>query len=592
MSATLSNLEILALDCQATGANPARGHLLEIGWTRTRASSNKLAANPAGRSYLVSLPVDAAIPRAVQRITGISEETMKTSVSPKTVLKHLQASAGMADPAHPRTGCPIVIHFARFEEPFLRELHRTMGPAGPFPFQIICTHEIVVRLLPDLPRRGLRAIAGFYGHGMPELKRSADHAVATAFIWHRMVQLLDKNYGISKLDQLIDWLAATRPTGRSKRAFPMNPKIRQHLPDTPGIYRMLQSGGELLYIGKAKSLKQRVNSYFRQKAPHAEHILEMLTQARKLDVTRTGSALEAALLESDEIKRHSPPYNIALRRRQRQLVFSSKDLTRQAAIADKDYPVGPLPAGKTIEALTALGLWLGDGMQSIGDPNNSRGYSVLALPPEYAPESDCLKEGFEIFRQQHGSRLNNQTPLRFMTGLGAKFWQAKLDATAQAEAAAEAEKPGDMDDLDGHQEDSDGTHTWTPEAVARAIETMIRHSAHLIRRARWYCLVSESSLTWASAGRTAPHKNRLVFENGAAIQQGQAKTATGTLPPPGYANSFRGRQNNVDLITYDRLRVFTTEIRRLIAEGRQIELRLGPKVSLGRPELIKALKWV
>ena len=80
-----------------------------------------------------------------------------------------------------------------------------------------------------------------------------------------------------------------------------------------------------------------------------------------------------------------------------------------------------------------------------------------------------------------------------------------------------------MDDLDEQQEDSDSTHTWTPEAVARAIEATIRHSAHLIRRARWFCLLSESSLTWASAGRTAPHKNRLVFENGAVIQQGASK---------------------------------------------------------------------
>jgi len=592
MSATLSDLEVLAFDCQATGANPARGHLLEMGWTRTRASADRLTANPAVRSCLVSLPAEAAIPRAVQRLTGISEETMTTSVSSKTAWRHLLAAADMTDSASPRTGCPLVIHFARFEKPFLQALHRAMGPPGPFPFQIICTHEIVVRLLPDLPRRGLRAIAGFYGHCMPELKRSADHAVATAFIWQRMVQLLDMTCGISKLSQLMEWLAATRPVGRSKRTFPMNPRIRQQLPDKPGIYRMLRTGGELLYIGKAKSLKQRVNSYFRPKAPHAEHILEMLTQARKLDVTRTGSALEAALLESDEIKRHSPPYNIALRRRQRRLVFCSKDLTRQAALPDQDYPVGPLPAGTTSAAFAALGLWLGGGMQPFRVRDGSLGNSILALPPEYAPEFDCLKEGFEIFRQQHGSRLANQTPLGFLAGLGAELWQAKLDAAALAQAAAAAEKPGDMDDLDRQREDSDGTPTWTAAAVARAIEATIRRSAHLIRRARWFVLLSESALTWAAAGRTATHKNRLVFEKGTVIQQGAAGNNAGTGPPPGYANSFRRRQHNIDLIAYDRLRVFTTEIRRIIAEERQIELFLGPKVSLGRSELIKALKWV
>ena len=77
MSATLSDLEILAFDCQATGANPARGHILEMGWTRTRASLNHVDTNSGVQVYPVRLPADAIIPRAVQRITGISQETLE-----------------------------------------------------------------------------------------------------------------------------------------------------------------------------------------------------------------------------------------------------------------------------------------------------------------------------------------------------------------------------------------------------------------------------------------------------------------------------------------------------------------------------------
>jgi DNA polymerase-3 subunit epsilon len=397
-------------------------------------------------------------------------------------------------------------------------------------------------------------------------------------------------WGITKLNQLIDWLAATRPAGRSKRAFPMNPHIRQQLPNKPGIYRMLRVGGDLLYIGKAKSLKQRVNSYFRQKAPHAEHTLEMLTQARELDVTLTGSALEAAILESDEIKRLSPPYNIALRRRQRQLVYCSRNLGRHAALARVDFPVGPLPAGKAIEALAAFGLWLRDGMQLSGDNDNCIGYSVLALPPDYAPDIDCMKEGFGIFQKEHRNRLIDQLPLRFLTGLGAKLWQEKLEAAALAETVKEEER--NMDDLDAPQAESGDEHVWTPEAVADAIKRMVRHSAHLIRRARWFCLLSESSLAWTPAAESENNKRLVVFEKGAVIKQGEAKTSCKTLIPPGYANSFRVRQNNIDLITYDRMRVVTTELRRILSEGRNMELCLGPKVTLGRQELIKALRWV
>ena len=83
MTATLTNLKILTLDCQATGANPDKGHLLEIGWIPTRAS---VADNPAMtglQAYLVRLPADAAIPRAVERITGISDDSTAPAYHPE-----------------------------------------------------------------------------------------------------------------------------------------------------------------------------------------------------------------------------------------------------------------------------------------------------------------------------------------------------------------------------------------------------------------------------------------------------------------------------------------------------------------------------
>jgi DNA polymerase-3 subunit epsilon len=590
MSPNLSDLTVLALDCQATGANPARGHLLEIGWARTSAALNIMAGDSDVQSYLVNLPTDATIPRAVQRITGILDESLKSAVSPENVWKQLVVSAGDIVSGKPGIICPVVIHFARFERPFLEKLHCDNDPNGKFPLNIICTHEIALRLLPDLPRRGLRAIAGYYGHCLPELKRSGDHAVATAIIWKHLVKLLNKSCGVTRLHQLIAWLADTKPAVRTKRLFPMNLEIRRNLPDKPGIYRMLRKGGDLLYIGKAKSLKQRVNSYFRQKAPHAEHTLEMLTQARELKITLTGSALEAAILESDEIKRRSPPYNIALRRRKRQLAFCSRDLERHSTRAGGDFKVGPLPAGKTIEALTAYGWWYINGMQEPIDKDDHIGYSILAVPPDYAPEPNCLTAGFESFREKYHSHLAKQTPLRFLTGLGARLWREKLEAAAREETE-EADQPG-RDDGDDHLEENNELQDWTPDAVTAAIESMIRRTAHLVRRARWFCLLSESALSWTSIDQIRQKRNLVVFSNGAVIRQGQFETIRETESPPGCAISFRERQNNIDLITYDRLRVLTTELRRIVSEDRNIELCLGPGRTLGRQQLIKALQWV
>ena len=134
MTATLEELTILALDCQATGANPARGHLLEIGWIPSLASAPDNPAADGIQSYLVRLPAGAAIPRAVERITGISNDSIAAAVSPGDVWQHLMETAARTAADNCLGACPTVIHFARFEEPFLRELHEKNNPAEPFPF--------------------------------------------------------------------------------------------------------------------------------------------------------------------------------------------------------------------------------------------------------------------------------------------------------------------------------------------------------------------------------------------------------------------------------------------------------------------------
>ena len=78
----------------------------------------------------------------------------------------------------------------------------------------------------------------------------------------------------------------------------------------------------------------------------------MLTQAYQLDFSVAGSALEAALMETDEIKHRSPQYNIALRGGRRELVFGSRDLQDFTRQPDKAHPIGPLPAGNLMTRVT------------------------------------------------------------------------------------------------------------------------------------------------------------------------------------------------------------------------------------------------
>jgi DNA polymerase-3 subunit epsilon len=554
-SAELAALEVLILDCQATAAGP-RGHLLELGWARVAPIADPIDVT----SRLVRLPAGERIPPRVARLTGISERALIDAVDPLSAWRDLATTAAAL--ARADGGAPAIIHFASFEAPFLAAFGE-QDPAAP-PLDVVCTHAVARRLLPELPRRTLRALAGYFGHPVGALRRSGEHVAATACVWRGLIALLAEREDIRRWADLKSWLTAPAPR-RERRGYPMPRELRLAAPDRPGLYRMLREGGSVLYVGKATSLRSRVNSYFRRQSGGSERTLEMLSQARDLSFTITESALEAALLEPDEIKRHRPPYNVALIEDGRALCFASRDFGSIAPRPDHRHPIGPLSSRDLALALAALTLALQGG---VADPAR-----MLAIPERFAPSLDGCAAALDLFVAEHGAACRRGP--RALLALGTRLWRAADHQEDPEAAEAAIEEPP----------------TITPADVAARLAEVAVRAAHAVRRARWLCQLADSAVVWSEP--TCASAARLLVLEGGEVQH-RADAALGQRPPvpPGAARSWRERRRTFTVATFDRLRVLTTELRRLTTEGCAVEVRFDEHHALSGDRLRRALGWI
>jgi excinuclease UvrABC nuclease subunit len=122
------------------------------------------------------------------------------------------------------------------------------------------------------------------------------------------------------------------------------------IPDEPGVYRFLGPKREILYIGKATSLRDRTKSYFSDDLlkTRGKHMIDMVTHARSLVWTTTGSALEALILESTLIKKHQPPYNLREKddKSYHYLVITNEEYPRVFTIRERTMRTGGDTSGE------------------------------------------------------------------------------------------------------------------------------------------------------------------------------------------------------------------------------------------------------
>lgn len=550
---------MLIVDCQTTGASPRFGRVLELGWGVARASCGELWRPEA---HWIALPEGERVPRQVQKITGYEPAFAANAVPDSDAWQRLRQAVQHSAAA------PTAIHYARFELAFLRDWSARFEPQTPFPFDAVCVHAIATRLYPDLPRQSLRALAGYLGHGLDLERRSLGHVEATAFVWRSLCAELAQR-DILTWEQLRTWLAERAPAKvrAGKPRYPLPSERYRRLPDAPGVYRFLRRNGDLLYVGKAASLKKRVSSHF---VGRASKLLapEMLTQVSEIEFTLAASALEAALLESDTIKALRPPYNVQLSTVEQRVWYSTVDLSATSPTRDREHGIGPLASQHSLRPLSAL-IEL-----SSGAPSSPRlRAQAVGVSDLWTPDEAVFAAGWDelVARYPAAFASAKATPRRAVLQLA-----KQLLLSAPGKVAEETEP---ADDPEG----------WDPARVARHIERALAQAYQVYRRARFLWLLHDCDIVYREPDS---QRARLL-----CIRAGALKEALDA--PPAWRPIERSRplpqqraSATFDRTKYDRLRVLTTELKRVVRDGGEMDVHFGPRSQASRRWLWSALRLV
>src|SRR5215469_1854903 len=318
----LHEIEFVVLDTETTGLRPGPHRVIEVAGIRMRAGE-------VVGSFQSLLNPGVRLPAFIVQFTGITQDMV--SRAPK-------AHEVLPDFLHFIEGAILVGHNAGFDIGFLSYEARLLG--YDFPLDGLDTIPLARRFLPGLRRFKLDKVASHLKIHVENRHRALGDARVTAAIFMKLLELAQQQ-GIETLGHLrrrlqlpVAWsvditqattsmqiellsadgkvaaqAVALRPTGN----LFLNPAWKRDFPAQPGVYLMKDQYGQVIYVGKAKCLKDRLSSYYSQPLGYTRKMDGLLQSVKEIETRVLGSELEALLVESQLIKELQPTYNVQLR---------------------------------------------------------------------------------------------------------------------------------------------------------------------------------------------------------------------------------------------------------------------------------------
>src|SRR2546421_2291722 len=393
---SLDEVEFVVLDTETTGLRPGPNRVIEIAGIRMRGGevidSFQSLVNPNRR-----------LPPFIVQFTGITQEMVAGAPGAEQIFPDFLQFI---------EGAILVGHNIGFDIGFLGYEARLLG--YDFPIDGLDTIPLARRFLPGLRRFKLDKVAEHLKIPAANRHRALGDARVTAAVFIKLLALAQEQ-GISTLGHLrrrlqlpVAWngditqaattkqieqlrsdgrisaqSVALRPTGN----LFLNPAWKRDFPAQPGVYLMKDVNGQVIYVGKAKCLKDRLASYYSQPLGYTRKMDGLLQNVKEIETRMLGSELEALLVESQLIKELQPAYNVQLRNYELypfikidiQHPFPRVYATREVA-ADGSRYFGPFRSRRIVDLTIEL-------VQKVFPVRTC----TKALPPQAKPSDPCLR---------------------------------------------------------------------------------------------------------------------------------------------------------------------------------------------------------
>ena len=395
---SLDEIDFVVLDTETTGLRPGSHRVIEVAGIRVRGGE-------VVGSFASLINPGTRLPNFIVQFTGITQEMV--SSAPKAA----EVMPGFLDFVEDAI---VVGHNVGFDIGFLSYEARLLGLD--FPLDGLDTIPLARRFLPGLRRFKLDSVATHLKIPASSRHRALGDAKVTAAVFIKLLSLA-REQGIATLGHLrrrlqlpVAWngditeaatkkqveqlradgrisspsqAVSVRPTG----TLFLNTAWKRDFPTKPGVYLMKDANGQVIYVGKAKCLKDRLASYYSQPLGYTRKMDGLLQNVKEIETRVLGSELEALLVESQLIKELQPTYNVQLRNYELypfikidiQHAFPRVFATREVA-ADGARYFGPFRSRRIVDLTIEL-------VQKVFPLRTC----TKGLPPQAKPSDPCLR---------------------------------------------------------------------------------------------------------------------------------------------------------------------------------------------------------